>query len=121
MRGSFSLHGRMLYFVPLENHPSFSMSLSESQKKYLRGLCHHRHAIVTVAGKGLTDSVQNEIERAVNDHELVKIKLRSGDREEKQRWTDEICSTHDALLIQKIGNMIAIYRANPKTRKIVLP
>ena len=50
------------------------MTTSSADKKYLRSLGHPLKPVVTVAGNGLTESVVTEINRALNDHELIKIK-----------------------------------------------
>ena len=51
------------------------MTSSNADKKHLRRLGHNLKPVVTVAGNGLTENVTNEIERALTDHELIKIKL----------------------------------------------
>ena len=47
------------------------MTTSSADKKYLRSLGHPLKPVVTVAGNGLTESVVTEINRALNDHELI--------------------------------------------------
>ena len=49
--------------------------------KQLRAIGHKLKPVVTVAGNGLTDAVYAELERALSDHELIKIKLAVGSRE----------------------------------------
>src|ERR1039457_1777964 len=56
------------------------MALSEKQKKYLRRLAHPLHPIVMLGTAGLTGGVLLELERALVDHELVKVSVRIGDR-----------------------------------------
>ena len=51
------------------------MTISNEDKKHLRRLGHKLNPVVTVAAKGLTESVIAEIDRALNDHELIKVKL----------------------------------------------
>ena len=51
------------------------MTTSSADKKYLRALGHQLKPVVTVAGNGLTENVITEVDRALNDHELIKIKL----------------------------------------------
>ncbi len=81
------------------------------QKKHLRALAHHLKPLVIVAGKGLSESVVAEIERALNDHELIKVKLR-GDREARQAWAADIARQCGAELIQVIGQVACYYRKN---------
>jgi RNA-binding protein len=86
------------------------MTSSNADKKHLRRLGHNLKPVVTVAGNGFTENVSNEIERALTDHELIKIKLVAEDRDAKKALTDTICSSHNATLVQSIGHMLLIYR-----------
>ena len=86
------------------------MTSSNADKKHLRRLGHNLKPVVTVAGNGLTENVTNEIERALTDHELIKIKLVAEDRDAKKALTDSICKAHSATLVQSIGHMLLIYR-----------
>ena len=71
---------------------------------------HNLKPVVTVAGNGLTENVSAEIDRALNDHELIKIKLVTEDRDDKQALTDAICKNNRAQLIQSIGHVILVFR-----------
>ena len=86
------------------------MTSSNADKKHLRRLGHNLKPVVTVAGNGLTDNVTNEIERALTDHELIKIKLVAEDRDAKKALPNTICTGHNATLVQSIGHMLLIYR-----------
>ena len=96
------------------------MGLNARQKKHLRGRLHALHPIVTVADKGLSDSVMAEIESALDHHELVKIKLRS-DRQTRAGWIEEIARRTGAESVQVIGQTASFYRRNADKPQIVLP
>lgn len=89
------------------------MPLNASQKKNLRGQAHHLKPLVTVADKGLSESVVTEIERALNDHELIKVKLR-GDRVVRKAWAQNIADQCKAELVQTIGQVACFYRKHPE-------
>lgn len=89
------------------------MPLKASQKKNLRGQAHHLKPLVTVADKGLSESVIAEIERALYDHELIKVKLR-GEREQRQTWARSIALQCGAELVQSIGQVACFYKKHPK-------
>ena len=93
------------------------MSLKASQKKKLRGLAHHLKPLVIVADKGLSESVVAEIERVLNDHELIKVKLRS-DRDTRKKWASSITEQCKAELVQTIGQVACFYRKNPDKHNI---
>ena len=82
--------------------------------KQLRAIGHKLKPVVTVAGNGLTESVMSELERALSDHELIKIKLAVGSREARTEITREICDRSGADLIQSIGNVLVIMRRSAK-------
>ncbi|MGB0446846.1 MAG: ribosome assembly RNA-binding protein YhbY [Pseudomonadales bacterium] len=90
------------------------MNLSQSQKKHLRSLGHSLHPLVTVAGNGLSSGVMEELERALTDHELIKVKFAVGDREVKKALIEELVKLSQATLVQSIGNIALIYRHNPQ-------
>lgn len=78
--------------------------------KSLKQLSHHLEPVVLLGAKGLTDAVHKEIDIALESHELIKIKLSSKDKLEKQKLADEICKKHGATLVNQIGHVIVIYR-----------
>ena len=87
------------------------MSLKEFQRKSLRRRGHNLKPIVTVGTGGLTDGVLAELESALNHHELIKIKIRIGNRECRNTVLQEILEHSEAIIIQKIGNVALLYRA----------
>jgi RNA-binding protein len=89
------------------------MPLKAAQKKNLRGKAHHLRPLVTVADKGLSESVIAEIERALYDHELIKVKLRA-EREQRKSWAQEIAETCAAEWVQSIGQIACFYKKHPE-------
>ena len=90
------------------------MSLSNEQKKRYRTIGHSLNPVVTVAGKGLSPGVLEEINRALSDHELIKIKLALTEREQRQQALKQILEQCDAILVQAIGKVILIFKPAPK-------
>ena len=70
--------------------------------------------MVTVAQKGITENIKSELERALKQHELIKIKLVIADRDEKKRVAESICAEFKAQCLQSTGNVFLIYRAAKK-------
>ncbi len=87
-----------------------NMSLSPEQKKRFRTLGHHLNPIIMVAGNGLSENIQLETDRALADHELIKVKFSVGDRDLKRQMIKELCEIVEATLVQEIGNIALIYR-----------
>lgn len=93
------------------------MSLNNKTLKQYRTIGHQLSPIVIIS-KGLSENINNEIERALKDHELIKIKVNTNDREAKKSLVEEICDNNHATLIQLIGHIALIFKAaskpNPK-------
>ena len=89
------------------------MPLDPELKKRLRGTGHALHPVVTVAGNGLSEGVLTELERALHDHELIKVKLAVPDRAQRKQLGAEICALLKAQLVQEIGKVVLVYRRNP--------
>ena len=66
------------------------MSLSQAERKFLRGRGHALKPVVIVGGAGLTDAVLTELEGALSHHELVKVSLRIGNRDRRDALLDEL-------------------------------
>jgi len=94
--------------------------LSESHKKVLRGLAHRLRPIVMIGNAGLTDNVLTEIETGLDRHELIKVRLRAGDRKGRDSMIDTICDQTHAQRVQRIGNVMIFYRHNPEAPRIQL-
>lgn len=88
--------------------------LSSDRKKQLRAIAHNLKPIVTIAGNGLAESVMSELERALNDHELIKVKLSVGEREERAQLIETLCEKTGAEKVQAIGKVIVLFRAAKK-------
>jgi RNA-binding protein len=76
-----------------------------------------------VGGNGLTENVQLEVDRALEDHELIKVKFAVGDRNLKRELIKELVEVVEAELVQEIGNVAVLFRAsdepNPKLSNLM--
>jgi RNA-binding protein len=88
--------------------------LTPAQRQFLKGLAHPRQPVVMIGGQGLTAAVLKEIERALNAHELIKIKAASDEVDTRRAWLEEICAATGAEPVQQIGKVLVIYRASAK-------
>jgi RNA-binding protein len=86
------------------------MTITNKQIKFLREKCHHIKPIVTVGGAGLTENVMSEVELALSHHELVKMKINTGDRDERKAMIEKIVTATGAVLVQTIGHTASFYR-----------
>ena len=93
------------------------MPLTPEQKKQYKSIGHHLKPVLTVADNGLTEGVLAELERALGDHELIKIKVNILDRESRLEAIAELCKAGKAELVQVIGKMALLYRKNGNVNK----
>jgi RNA-binding protein len=95
--------------------------LSEKQRKHLRGLAHGREPIVLVGNAGLSPGVAKELDGALTAHELVKVRARVGDREERDAIFASLAEQTGGALVQRIGNVAVFYRPHKERPRIILP
>ncbi len=98
---------------------------TKPDSKQLRAIGHKLKPLVTVAGNGLSENVVAELERALSDHELIKVKLAVGGKDARSDISREICEATGAQLVQSIGNIILLLRrtanADPRLSNLMRP
>jgi RNA-binding protein len=96
--------------------------LTSTQRKYLRGLAHPLNPVVHVGKAGLNDGVLAATRKALDEHELIKVKI-AADRDERARVAAELQERCDAELAGAVGTIAILYRAHPdpEKRKITVP
>jgi RNA-binding protein len=97
------------------------MALNTAQRTHLRRLGHALEPIVLVGQGGISPNLIAELDRALNDHELVKVRARVGDRVQRDEILEELSRANRAEIIQRIGHVALYYRRNPEKPGIVLP
>ena len=97
------------------------MELNERQKRHLRKLGHELRPVVMTGADGLKPSVLDEVELALAHHELIKIRVRAGDRGVRDEMIRSICEQTHATLVQRIGHVALLYRPDPDASRINLP
>ena len=98
-----------------------ALELSERQRRHLRGLAHPLKPVVRLGAAGLTDAVARETERALGDHELIKVKAPGGDREARDALFSALAARTTSALVQRIGNVAVLYRPHPELPRILIP
>ncbi|MBD7976235.1 MULTISPECIES: YhbY family RNA-binding protein [Pseudomonas] len=93
------------------------MALSQEQKKQFKSIGHHLKPVLIVADNGLSEGVLAELERALADHELIKIQFRIAERDDRHAVIVELCQAANCELVQSIGKMALVYRKNPNANR----
>lgn len=97
------------------------MRLTEAQKRHLRGLAHRLSPCVHVGNAGLTPGVLAELEGALAHHELLKVKVRATDRDERDSLIAGMATRTGATLVTRIGNVAVLYRPDARGPRLSLP
>jgi len=99
------------------------MASSIAEKKRFRQIGHQLNPIVLLGNHGLTEAVLTEIDRALEDHELIKVRIGGEDREARREAIEIMTSTTKSQAVQTIGKIVLLYRAakkpNPKLSNIL--
>ena len=90
------------------------MPTNPERKKQFRTIGHKLNPIVTIAANGLSAGVLAELNRALDDHELIKVKLAIAERDERKEVVTELEALPNVELIQEIGKVVILYRHNKK-------
>ena len=96
-------------------------ALTEKQLKFLRGKAHPLNPIILVGQAGLTDAVVAETDRALADHELIKVKVRGADRAARDAMLATLGTRTGSALVTRIGHVAVLYRRHPTLPRLVIP
>ena len=99
-------------------------ALKGYQKKFLKGRAHGLKPVVFIGQKGLTATLLESIQEALERHELIKVKfVEFKDRQQKVNTAEAVVAEVGCQLVGMIGHMAIFYRqqADPEKRKIQLP
>lgn len=88
------------------------MQITPKLRQQLKAKAHKLKPIVFIGINGITENVTKELDRALNDHELIKIRIQENDREVRKAIFEELCGAVNATGLQLIGSVGIIYRKN---------
>lgn len=102
------------------------LQLSPDERRNLRARAHTLNPVVSIAQNGLSEAVMKEIDASLKAHELIKIRVHSGTRDEREIFLASICNGLDAAPVQHIGKLLVIWRPHPEdvdasTKPVVKP
>ncbi len=106
------------------NMENFTEKLKGFQRKYLRGLAHGMKPVIFIGQKGITDSVVNAVEDALDAHELIKLKFIDFKvKERKKEFIGIIEKKNRCEMVGMIGHTAIFYRrhSDSEKRKISIP
>jgi RNA-binding protein len=84
--------------------------MDSAERKALKAKAHKLDPLVQVGAKGLTDEVIAEIDRALQAHELIKVRAAALDRHERDQAFERIAEKTGAEAVQHIGKVFVLFR-----------
>lgn len=95
--------------------------LTGRQKRHLRSLAHHLKPVVIIGGDRLSPGLLQKVNDELAAHELIKIRITDGDRDELAETEATLTEATGAALVQTIGYTLVLYRPDPEEPVIRLP
>jgi RNA-binding protein len=90
------------------------LTLSPRERAHLKARAHGLEPVVRLGHAELTDTVAAELDRALTAHELIKVKVAEGDRDARAALGEAICARTGALLVQRVGRVLVLWRPRPE-------
>ena len=97
------------------------MALTGKQRRHLRGLGHHLTPVVQIGKEGLSEAFVGAVEQALEDHELIKVKILETASVDRHEVADELAAATRSEVAQVLGYTILLYRARAEDPAITLP
>ena len=97
------------------------MALTSKQRSHLKSLAHHLEPVVRVGRGGASDSVVSEVERTIDAHVLIKIRIELEDSSDRKAIAQEIAHQADAEVVGSVGKITILYRARKENPSIRIP
>ena len=86
------------------------------QKQHLRSMAHHLKPVVQIGKNGLSDAFIAQVNKALDDHELIKVKFQNF-KDEKDALTAELLEKTQSEFIGALGNVLILYRQQKDKEK----
>ena len=84
--------------------------LNAAERKALKAKAHKLEPVVHIGAKGLTDEVVAEIERALDAHQLIKVRAGGLERDAREEALSAICEKTGADAVQQVGKVFVLFR-----------
>ncbi len=96
------------------------MIVSKARIRQLRTMAHGLNPVLRLGEKGLTENVLAELELVLEQHELIKVSIANGDKDQRKALTAALCQHSGATLVQIIGKISILYRPAQQPKMILL-
>ncbi|MCR5536364.1 MAG: ribosome assembly RNA-binding protein YhbY [Succinivibrio sp.] len=94
------------------------MPLNSHQRQFLKGQAHSLNPVVMLGNAGLSESVIEEVRQSIAHHELIKVKLNQGEREEQAK---ALAAATESELVSTIGRIAILFKQKAENSRFILP
>ena len=95
-----------------------AIQLSPAERKEKRSEAHHLDPVVMIGSDGLTPAVSKVVDAALNAHGLIKIRVLSDERSNRETIFAALADALGAAPIQHIGKLLVLWRPMPPKEKV---
>lgn len=97
------------------------MELTTKQRQYLKIKAAELKPVVMIGKNGITKSVIEEIKSSIEHHELIKVKAKAEDREQRDELAQYLAEQSESTVVQFLGNNLTLFKQAKKNSKFTLP
>lgn len=90
--------------------------LKGKQRSFIKKLANPMKPIIQIGKDGLTENVMEQIDKMLNDHEIVKVNVLNNSLLDAKETAFEVCEELKAEYISSLGNKFVVYRES-RTKK----
>ncbi len=88
--------------------------LTTRERAHLKARAHSLAPVVQIGQSGMTEQVSAEIDRALTAHELIKVRIGSADREQRETFGNEVAVKTGAAIVHRVGKIVILWRPRPQ-------
>lgn len=97
------------------------MELTTKQRQYLKIKAAELKPVVMIGKNGITESVIEEIKSSIEHHELIKVKAKAENREQRDELAQYLAEQSESTVVQFLGNNLTLFKQAKKNSKFTLP
>jgi RNA-binding protein len=90
-----------------------AIQLTPAERKEKRGEAHHLDPVVLIGAEGLTAAVLKEADAALKAHGLIKVRMFSDSRDDREAALGQLADQLGAAPVQHIGKLLVLWRPLP--------
>ena len=90
-----------------------SLMPSGALRRSLRAHGHHLSPIVQIGKGGVSHGVTKQVEQALADHELIKVKVDADSPDDRFAAADQLAAQPGVNVVQIVGRAVLIYKRHP--------